>query len=134
MVEVPPATVETINAPEAKPARKKKASDEPADPAKKISQIQAAIQVLTESWPQALALWQRAIATCPVEQPAYAEGVARCQRQIDVDVELASIARQTLQIPTLDARNSDRLDFHEVSVWKLLNALRLAYRAGQSTQ
>ena len=49
VVEVPPATVETINAPEAKPARKKKASDEPADPAKKISQIQAAIQVLTES-------------------------------------------------------------------------------------
>jgi hypothetical protein len=49
VIEVPPATVETINSPETKPARKKKASDEPADPAKKISQIQAAIQVLTES-------------------------------------------------------------------------------------
>ena len=45
-----------------------------------------------EAWPQAMALWQRAISTSPVEQPAYAEGVARCQRQIDVDAELASIA------------------------------------------
>ena len=88
-----------------------------------------------EAWPQAMALWQRAIATCPRDVPdAYAAGVARCQPQINVDAELASIARRTLQIPTLDARNSDRLDFHEVSVWELLKALRLAYRAGQSSQ
>ena len=87
-----------------------------------------------EAWPQALALWQRAIATCPVEQQAYAEGVARCQRQIDVDAQLASIARRTMDVPTLDARNSDRLDFHEVSVWEILKALRLAYRAGQSSR
>ena len=87
-----------------------------------------------EAWPQALALWQRAIATCPDEQPAYDEGVARCQRQTAVDAELASIARRTMDIPTLEARNSDRLDFHEVSVWELLNALRLAYRAGQSAR
>jgi hypothetical protein len=87
-----------------------------------------------EAWPQAMALWQRAITTCPGDQPAYAAGVARCQRQIDVDAELASIARRTLQIPTLESRKSDRLDFHEVAVWELLKALRLAYRAGQSTQ
>ena len=87
-----------------------------------------------EAWPQAMALWQRAIATCPVEQPAYAEGVARCQQQIDVDAQLASIARRTMDVPTLDARNSDRLDFHEVSVWEILRALRLAYRAGQSSR
>jgi hypothetical protein len=43
VVEVPPATVEMINAPNAKPARKKKATNEPAEPAKKISQIEAAI-------------------------------------------------------------------------------------------
>lgn len=88
-----------------------------------------------EAWPQAMALWQRAIATCPGDLPdAYAAGVARCQRQIDVDAELASIAKRTLQIPTLDARNSDRLDFHEVAVWSLLKALRLAYRVGQSSR
>lgn len=88
-----------------------------------------------EVWPQAMALWQRAIATCPGDPlNAYAVGVARCQHQIDVDAELASIARRTLQIPTLEARNSDRLDFHEVSVWGLLSALRLAYRTSQSTR
>lgn len=87
-----------------------------------------------EAWPQARALWQRAIATCPVEQPAYAEGVARCQRQIDVDAQLGSIARRTMDVPTLETRNSDSLDFHEVAVWEILKALRLAYRAGQSTR
>jgi hypothetical protein len=90
-----------------------------------------------EAWPQALALWQRAIATCLGEHAAYAayaEGVARCQHQIDVDLELASIARRVMRIPTLEARNSDRLDFHEVSVWEILKALRLAYRAGQSSR
>ena len=49
IIEVPPATVETINAPEAKPARKKKATDEFATPAKKTSQIQAALQVLANA-------------------------------------------------------------------------------------
>jgi hypothetical protein len=49
IIEVPPATVETINAPEAKPARKKKATEESATPAKKTSQIQAALQVLATS-------------------------------------------------------------------------------------
>ena len=87
-----------------------------------------------EAWPQAMALWQRDIATCPVEQPAYADGVARCQHHIDGDSELAAIARRTLQIPTLESRKSDRLDFHEIAVWELLKALRLAYRAGQSTR
>lgn len=88
-----------------------------------------------EAWPQAMALWQRAIATCPGDPPqSYATGVARCQRQVDVDAELASITRRTLQIPTLDARNSDRLDFNEISAWAMLKALRLAYRAGQSTR
>jgi hypothetical protein len=88
-----------------------------------------------EAWPQALALWQRAIATCPGDPPdAYAVAVARCQHQIDVDAQLASIARRTLDVPTLDARNSDRLDFHEISVWEILRALRLAYRAGQSSR
>ena len=88
-----------------------------------------------EAWPQAFALWQRAIATCPGDTPdAYAAGVARCQHQINVDAELTSIARRVLQIPTLESRKSDGLDFHDVAVWELLKALRLAYRAGESSQ
>jgi hypothetical protein len=49
IIEVPPATVEMINEPQTKPARKKKATDESATPAKKTSQIQAALQVLATS-------------------------------------------------------------------------------------
>ncbi len=46
VVEVTPATVETISEPETKPARKKKAPTEPAAKAKAMSQIQAAIQII----------------------------------------------------------------------------------------
>ena len=43
---------------------------------------------------------------------------------------LSAIARETLGIATLETRKSDRLDFHEVSVWGLAAALRAAYDAG----
>ncbi|MGV2337776.1 MAG UNVERIFIED_CONTAM: winged helix-turn-helix domain-containing protein [Planctomycetaceae bacterium] len=49
VVEVPPATVETINEPKAKPARKQTTTAEPAATAKKTSQIQAALQVLANA-------------------------------------------------------------------------------------
>uniref|UniRef100_A0A7C2P9Z6 DUF6900 domain-containing protein n=1 Tax=Schlesneria paludicola TaxID=360056 RepID=A0A7C2P9Z6_9PLAN len=60
--------------------------------------------------------------------------MARCARQIAVDAQLASIARRVFRIPTLDTRKSDSLDFHEVAVWDILQALRLAYRAGQTNE
>ena len=88
-----------------------------------------------EAWSPALALWRRAIETCPEDEPPrYAAGVARCEQQIAVDTELASIARRVFQIPTLESRKSDSLDFHEVAVWDVLQALRLAYRAGQTNE
>jgi hypothetical protein len=42
----------------------------------------------------------------------------------------ARIARVTLGIETLTPQSSDRLDFHEVSVLELRDALEAAYRAG----
>lgn len=45
---------------------------------------------------------------------------------------LERIARETLNIETLKARNSDSLDFHEVAVWRLKDALEAAYQAGLS--
>jgi hypothetical protein len=36
-----------------------------------------------------------------------------------------------LFIETLETRNSDRLDFHEVSVWGVKNALMAAYEVGR---
>ncbi|MFB1485150.1 DUF6900 domain-containing protein [Corallococcus sp. RDP092CA] len=45
---------------------------------------------------------------------------------------LERIARETLNIETLKTRNSDSLDFHEVAVWRLKEALEAAYQAGLS--
>jgi hypothetical protein len=43
---------------------------------------------------------------------------------------LSDIARRHLFIETLVTRNSDSLDFHNVSVWGVEAALREAYRQG----
>jgi len=44
---------------------------------------------------------------------------------------LAGIAAEHLGIETLETRNSDSLDFHEVSVWSLQAALEAAFQAGR---
>ncbi len=43
---------------------------------------------------------------------------------------IAEIARQTLGIETLEQRKADSLDFHELSVWSIRQALQQAYEAG----
>lgn len=53
---------------------------------------------------------------------------AKTARQLDQ--LLAQIALDHLFIETLETRNSDRLDFHEVSVWAVQSALVAAYQAG----
>lgn len=45
---------------------------------------------------------------------------------------LQSIADEHLFIATLEPRHSDRLDFHEVSVWGVKAALLAAFEAGQA--
>jgi hypothetical protein len=47
------------------------------------------------------------------------------------DQRLEAIAKTMLDIPTLETRKSDSLDFHEVSVCCLKEALEAAYQAGQ---
>ncbi len=44
------------------------------------------------------------------------------------------IAQNVQMIETLRSRDSDSLDFHEVSVWSLRDALRLAYEAGRKSR
>jgi hypothetical protein len=51
--------------------------------------------------------------------------------QAQVDELIAAIAKQHLLIETLETRKSDRLDFHEVAVWGVKDALEAAYRAGR---
>lgn len=43
---------------------------------------------------------------------------------------LADIAKKHLSLETLETRNSDGLDFHDVAVWCLKNVLKSAYEAG----
>jgi hypothetical protein len=43
---------------------------------------------------------------------------------------LTQIAQQHLRIETLETRKSDSLDFHDVAVWCLRDALEAAYNAG----
>lgn len=44
--------------------------------------------------------------------------------------ELERIARSVLKIGTLDTRLSDSLDFHDLAVWSIREALAQAYAAG----
>ena len=85
-----------------------------------------------EAWPQAAALWTRAASLCDGgEEQRCRVGIDRCEHEVAVDAELASVAKRILNIPTLETRQSDALDFHEVSVGQLLAALRFAHRMGR---
>lgn len=50
----------------------------------------------------------------------------------ELEKSLTTIANKHLNIETLEARNSDRLDFHDVSVWSIKDALEAAFLAGQN--
>ena len=43
---------------------------------------------------------------------------------------LTKIANDILDIETLDSKNSDSEDFHELSVWRIKAALEKAFAAG----
>ncbi len=47
--------------------------------------------------------------------------------------EVTKRAADILGIPTLDTRHSDSLDFHDLSVWKLEEAIRMAWVAGRES-
>ena len=50
---------------------------------------------------------------------------AKAERQI------AKIAREILDLETLETRKSDSLDFHDLAVWQIRDALSAAYNAGR---
>jgi len=52
----------------------------------------------------------------PIKIPAYA----------------AKIAKEILNLETLEPRNSDSLDFHDIGVWDIRKALEAAYDAGRA--
>jgi hypothetical protein len=46
------------------------------------------------------------------------------------DKSLADIASRHLHLETLETRNRDCLDFHDMAVWSIRQALEAAYEAG----
>ena len=54
--------------------------------------------------------------------------------QYQIDELLAEIAKKHLNLETLETRNSDSLDFHDVAVWAIKDALQDAYEAGKQGQ
>jgi hypothetical protein len=54
----------------------------------------------------------------------------RIEMKSNIDQIFALIAEKHLFIETLETRNSDSLDFHDVSVWGLRSALEAAFKAG----
>lgn len=49
-----------------------------------------------------------------------------------IDNTLARIAKEHMQIETLETRKHDALDFHTVAVWEAKSALQAAYDAGRA--
>ena len=54
------------------------------------------------------------------------------ERQAAIDARLAEIARTILGLETLETRRSDSLDFHDLAVWQIKQALQAAYEAGRA--
>jgi hypothetical protein len=46
---------------------------------------------------------------------------------------IEKIAREILDLETLETRNSDSLDFHDIAVWEIRKALEAAYEAGRNS-
>jgi len=51
----------------------------------------------------------------------------------ELDKVLTAIASKQLHIPTLERRWSDSLDFYDVSVWSVKDALKAAFEAGRKS-
>lgn len=49
-----------------------------------------------------------------------------------IDEVIENIAQKKLGIPTLETRGSDSLDFYDVAVWQVRDALQAAYEGGFS--
>jgi len=48
-----------------------------------------------------------------------------------MNATIEKIAREILDLETLETRKSDSLDFHDMAVWEIRKALEAAYNAGR---
>ena len=49
------------------------------------------------------------------------------------DAQILEIAQRQFRLETLETRNWDRLDFHDVAVWAIRAALEEAFEAGRAS-
>jgi len=49
-----------------------------------------------------------------------------------MNATIEKIAREILDLETLETRKMDSLDFHDMAVWEIRKALEAAYNAGKS--
>lgn len=56
------------------------------------------------------------------------------QMKKSVEKKLEKIAKDVLFVETLETRNSDGIDFYDISVWGLKEALLQAYKLGQQNK
>lgn len=52
----------------------------------------------------------------------------------DTEQAVATIAQRHLRLDTLVTRNADALDFHELAVWSIRDALLAAYNARRDAE
>jgi len=69
----------------------------------------------------------------PMSDALQTEDNGAAKTPIADEARLSEIAREHLGIPTLEARQSDSLDFHDVSVWAVHGALTAAFNAGRQS-
>jgi hypothetical protein len=48
-----------------------------------------------------------------------------------MESEITRIAKEVLGVKTLETRHSDDMDFYDLSVWQIEEALKAAYAAGK---
>jgi len=46
---------------------------------------------------------------------------------------MKEIVENAMELPTIETRGSDELDFHDVAIWRIKEALHLAYEAGKES-
>ena len=51
-----------------------------------------------------------------------------------MEQQISQIAQKHLFLDTLETQNSDSLDFHDLAVWQIKEALEAAFRAGQQSK
>jgi Family of unknown function (DUF6900) len=58
-------------------------------------------------------------------------GMSRSDEIVMIDSIIANIAREKLNIDILETRHHNSLDFRDISVWNLRDALTDAFEAGR---